>query len=171
MKDRAGASAAAASAAALLSLPVVAAGVGSGGIEPPTTTTDPVTTTAPPADPPNPELTQARREARFWRRRARRNWGYTVRLRYALRQSFDPVRGVLLCIHAGEGAWSADTGNGYFGGLQMDRSFQWTYGRPLVQRFGFAHRWPAAAQVAVGEIAYYAGRGVAPWPNTSRGCV
>src|SRR4051812_14293335 len=37
-----------------------------------------------------------------------------------------PVIGDLsawLCIHSGEGSWTANTGNGYYGGLQMDYSF------------------------------------------------
>src|SRR6185436_13142983 len=28
------------------------------------------------------------------------------------------------CIHRGEGAWRSNTGNGYYGGLQMDLEFQ-----------------------------------------------
>jgi hypothetical protein len=29
---------------------------------------------------------------------------------------------IFLCIHSGEGAWDADTGNGYYGGLQFSAS-------------------------------------------------
>ena len=35
------------------------------------------------------------------------------------------------CIHRYEGAWTSNTGNGYYGGLQMDLEFQRLYGRRL----------------------------------------
>lgn len=75
-----------------------------------------------------------------------------------------------LCIHHGEGAWTSNTGNGYFGGLQMDRQFMATYGPEFVRAFGTADRWPRAVQVAVAIRAYLSGRGFRPWPNTARSC-
>jgi hypothetical protein len=47
-----------------------------------------------------------------------------------------------MCIHRHEGPWTARTGNGYYGGLQMDLSFQRTYGTDFLARWGTADRWP-----------------------------
>ena len=75
-----------------------------------------------------------------------------------------------LCIHRHEGPWNANTGNGYYGGLQMDVQFQRTYGADLVRRKGLAHRWGYLEQIWVAERAYRSGRGFYPWPNTARYC-
>lgn len=75
-----------------------------------------------------------------------------------------------LCIHRYEAGWSANTGNGYYGGLQMDRPFMARYGGDFVRRFGTADHWPAWAQVEAGVRAYQSGRGFWPWPNTARIC-
>jgi hypothetical protein len=75
-----------------------------------------------------------------------------------------------ICIHGFEGAWNANTGNGYYGGLQMDSGFMRHYGAPYVRRWGTADRWPAWAQIAAAVRAYRAGRGFYPWPNTARAC-
>ena len=75
-----------------------------------------------------------------------------------------------LCIHGHEGPWNANTGNGYYGGLQMDVQFQRTYGADLVRRKGLAHRWGYLEQIWVAERAYRSGRGFYPWPNTARYC-
>ena len=32
-----------------------------------------------------------------------------------------------MCIHSHEGAWDANTGNGYYGGLQADMEFMSAY--------------------------------------------
>ena len=69
-----------------------------------------------------------------------------------------------------EGAWTANTGNGYYGGLQMDVRFQQTYGPELVRWKGLAHRWGYLEQIWVAERAYRSGRGFTPWPNTARYC-
>jgi hypothetical protein len=74
------------------------------------------------------------------------------------------------CIHRSEASWDANTGNGYYGGLQMDMSFQRTYGREFLQAFGTADRWPPAVQLTVAIRAYLSGRGYEPWPNTARLC-
>ncbi len=76
----------------------------------------------------------------------------------------------LLCIHHYEGAWDSNTGNGYFGGLQMDIRFQSRYGPDYVRRWGTADNWPAWAQLQVAARAYRSGRGFYPWPNTARAC-
>ena len=82
--------------------------------------------------------------------------------------------GEWLCIHRyerhpGQG-WATRTGNGYYGGLQMDISFQRAYGGELLRRKGTANRWTAAEQMWVAERAYRSGRGFYPWPNTARYC-
>lgn len=73
------------------------------------------------------------------------------------------------CVHRYEGAWDAHTGNGYFGGLQMDVGFQRTYGRELLSAKGTANRWTPAEQIAV-AITAHATRGFSPWPVTARRC-
>jgi hypothetical protein len=74
------------------------------------------------------------------------------------------------CIHRYEGAWNANTGNGYYGGLQMDWGFMRTYGPEFLRAYGTADRWPPAIQVTVAMRAYLSGRGFGPWPNTARMC-
>jgi hypothetical protein len=85
-----------------------------------------------------------------------------------------PRRAAWLCIHRHERdprqGWQTRTGNGYYGGLQMDISFQRTYGGWLLRRKGTAERWTALEQMWVAERAYRSGRGFYPWPNTARFC-
>jgi len=78
------------------------------------------------------------------------------------------VRG-LLCIHRYEGAWTANTGNGFYGGLQMNWDFMRTYGREFLSRYGTADRWPPSVQIQVALRAWHS-RGFNPWPNTRRIC-
>jgi hypothetical protein len=89
----------------------------------------------------------------------------------ARRKAHHPPRlAAWLCIHRHEGAWTANTGNGYYGGLQMDLGFQRAYGRDVLRRKGLAHRWGYLEQIWVAERAYRTGRGFYPWPNTARAC-
>jgi len=81
-----------------------------------------------------------------------------------------PHRSQWLCIHRGEGAWNAHTGNGYYGGLQMDLSFQRSYGGYLLRVRGTADNWSSYEQMWVAERAFRSGRGFYPWPNTARAC-
>lgn len=74
-----------------------------------------------------------------------------------------------LCIHAGEGAWDANTGNGYYGGLQMDLEFQRTYAPWLLRSKGTADHWSPREQMLTAERAWRT-RGFWPWPNTARRC-
>ena len=114
----------------------------------------------------------ARRERQL--RRARQ---LVKRLRLGLRARVSlagPGAGTrgLLCIHQferGSAGWATNTGNGYYGGLQFDRSFQRTYGRAFYAELGTADRWPAYVQLAVG-LAGYLDRGFGPWPLTRRAC-
>lgn len=74
------------------------------------------------------------------------------------------------CVHEHEGAWD-DSGDPYWGGLQMDRGFMRAYGSDMIRRHagGLADTWTPAEQIVVAERAY-ASRGFAPWPNTARAC-
>lgn len=74
------------------------------------------------------------------------------------------------CIHRYEGSWTANTGNGYFGGLQMDIDFQRTYGAEFYSKWGAANNWPSWAQKLAAVRAHNSGRGFGPWPNTARYC-
>ena len=74
-----------------------------------------------------------------------------------------------LCIHRHEGAWN-DPNAPYYGGLQMDMSFQQAYGSEFLRAFGTADNWPPAVQITVAIRAYLSGRGFGPWPNTARMC-
>jgi hypothetical protein len=74
------------------------------------------------------------------------------------------------CIHHYEGSWTANTGNGYYGGLQMDLTFQGTYGGYLLKTKGTADHWTPLEQKWVAAKAYASGRGFGPWPNTARYC-
>jgi hypothetical protein len=78
-----------------------------------------------------------------------------------------------LCIYGYENGgygWTANTGNGYYGGLQMDMEFQRDYGKHLLKRKGTANNWTPLEQMRVAEKAYRSGRGFYPWPNTARYC-
>ena len=98
---------------------------------------------------------------RLWRNRANRVWHRVVHV---------PHKAQWLCIHRGEGSWNANTGNSYYGGLQMDLSFQRSYGGYLLHLKGTANRWSSYEQMWVAERAYKSGRGFYPWPNTARAC-
>lgn len=97
--------------------------------------------------------------ARMWRRRER----------HAYRRAHHPPRfGAWLCIHRYEGSWQ-DAGAPYYGGLQMDLSFQETYGRWLLRTKGTANHWSPLEQIWVAVRAWRS-RGFSPWPNTARYC-
>ena len=81
-----------------------------------------------------------------------------------------PVYRVLMCIHRHEGGWTSYSPAGpYFGGLQMDRSFESHYGGRFLARFGDASHWRPSLQVAT---AYRAVRsvGYSPWPVSRLSC-
>jgi hypothetical protein len=80
-----------------------------------------------------------------------------------------PHRGAWLCIQRYEGSWR-DAGAPYYGGLQMNLSFQRTYGRDLLRRKGTANRWTPLEQMWVAERALRRGTGFYPWPNAARRC-
>ena len=98
--------------------------------------------------------------ASLWRQRALR----------ARRQAANPPhRRDWLCIHRYEGRWN-DPNPPYFGGLQMDLTFQRQYGAWLLRRKGTADNWTPLEQMWLAERAYRSGRGFTPWPNTARFC-
>ena len=107
---------------------------------------------------PNPDYHRWVRD--LWKRRS-------VRARKLAKRP--PHRPAWLCIHRYEGAWT-DPNPPYYGGLQMDLSFQRHYGRWLLRRKGTANRWTPLEQMWVAERAYRSGRGFYPWPNTARYC-
>jgi hypothetical protein len=80
-----------------------------------------------------------------------------------------PHRLQWLCIQRYEASWT-DPNPPYYGGLQMDLSFQRAYGAHLLQRKGTADNWTPLEQMWVAERAHRAGRGFYPWPNTARNC-
>ena len=74
-----------------------------------------------------------------------------------------------LCIHSYEGSW-ADSGDPYWGGLQMDRAFMEAYAPRWLLRRGYADHWTPLQQMWVAERAHRSGRGFYPWPTTARLC-
>lgn len=83
--------------------------------------------------------------------------------------------------------WATRTGNGYYGGLQMDISFQRAHGLDLLLQKGTANNWTDREQMMVAERARQGvrtslgengrvytwqdeARGYNPWPNTARTC-
>ena len=102
---------------------------------------------------------EARQTLRLWRRRAE------AALRRAERP---PHLKAWLCIHRYEAAWT-DADAPYYGGLQMNLSFQERYGRRLLQQKGTADHWTPLEQMWTAEKALRS-RGFRPWPNTARYC-
>lgn len=96
----------------------------------------------------------------------------------AVREHVIPYEAEFQCIarwEAGDGRtdasvrWDVNTGNGYFGGLQMDRNFQRAYGATLYRTKGTANNWTREEQIRVAARAVPR-RGFWPWPNTARFC-
>jgi hypothetical protein len=101
----------------------------------------------------------ARNLARIWHRRA-----FTA----SRRAHHPPKLRTWNCIHHYEGSWT-DPNAPYWGGLQMDYSFQSSYGAWLLRHEGTANHWAPLAQIWAGVRAWRV-RGFAPWPNTARAC-
>jgi hypothetical protein len=108
--------------------------------------------------------------------RAERNERHLKKARRVFRASLNesptglhPFETAFHCIHRYEGSWT-DPNPPYWGGLQMDRSFQAIYGGWAVQAFGTADRWPISVQMATAIRALVSGRGFYPWPATARKC-
>ncbi|WP_281426265.1 transglycosylase family protein [Miltoncostaea oceani] len=108
------------------------------------------------------------------RRAQLEGWRSRARLAAAAVDQAIPHRAQWICINSHEagpehGGWAANTGNGYYGGLQMDRSFQQTYAPQLYRVKGTADNWTREEQMRTAEKAW-ATRGFSPWPNTARMC-
>jgi hypothetical protein len=103
-------------------------------------------------------LAQLRQIARGWRHRAHSAWW---------RANHPPGLRNWLCIHRYEGSW-VDGNSPYWGGLQMDLSFQATYGGWLLRHKGTADHWSPLEQIWVAVRASHV-RGFSPWP-TARYC-
>jgi hypothetical protein len=87
----------------------------------------------------------------------------------ASRQAHHPPHlAAWLCIHRYEGSWS-DSGAPYWGGLQMDLSFQAVYGGRLLREKGTADHWSPLEQIWTAVRAART-RGFSPWPNSARLC-
>jgi hypothetical protein len=95
-----------------------------------------------------------------WRRVAKRTWAHARR---------PPHAAAWRCIQRFEGSWR-DSGAPYYGGLQMDLTFQRRYGGYLLRKKGTADNWTPLEQMWVAERALRTGRGFYPWPNTARYC-
>jgi hypothetical protein len=104
-------------------------------------------------------LVRLRHLARRWQHRAHSAWW---------RAKHPPELRGWICIHHYEGSW-ADSGGPYWGGLQMDFSFQRAYGGWLLRHKGTADHWSALEQIWVAVRASHS-RGFSPWPNTARNC-
>lgn len=73
-----------------------------------------------------------------------------------------------LCVHRYEGAWN-DPNGPYYGGMQMNISFQRAYGGDILRRFGTADHWHPRTQLIVAHRGWKV-RGWRPWLNTARRC-
>lgn len=107
----------------------------------------------------SPDAAHLRELAKLWHRREHRVWH---------RATHPPLLRDWNCIHHYEGSWT-DHGSPYWGGLQMDYSFQSTYGSWLLRHKGTADHWTSYEQIWVAVRAWRV-RGFAPWPNTARDC-
>lgn len=74
-----------------------------------------------------------------------------------------------LCIHDGEGSWTANTGNGFYGGLQfMQGTWERNGGLKYASRADLA---TPLEQMWVAESAWReSGGSFSQWPNTARYC-
>lgn len=108
---------------------------------------------------PAQSVSRLRQLALVWQRRERAAW---------LRAVHPPMLHAWYCIHHYEGSWT-DPNAPYWGGLQMDYSFQATYGPWLLRHKGTADHWTPLEQIWVAVKAWRV-RGFSPWANTARNC-
>ena len=106
-----------------------------------------------------PSAHTARSIALAWHRRAIAAWRFA---------QHPPYRRAWYCIHNYEGSWS-DPNAPYWGGLQMDYSFQSAYGAWLLKHKGTANHWTPLEQIWTGVRAWRV-RGFAPWSTTAHTC-
>lgn len=118
-----------------------------------------------PAPPKTSKLEKAQFRYRVWSKRAATTWQ---------RYSHPPNRENWNCIQRHETAppfpaWRTRSGNGYYGGVQMDMTFQRTHGEYLLEKKGTADHWTVLEQIWVAEHGREV-QGWGAWPNTSRMC-
>ena len=105
----------------------------------------------------------------LWALRFRRERRAVLTLRHQLAARLDRIVYLVTafqCIHSYEGSWTANTGNGYRGGLQFG-SREWRlYGGRYAAS---ADQASPSEQIAAG-ITYHAVAGFYPWPNSARMC-
>ena len=102
---------------------------------------------------------QARHLALHWRWRAHTAW---------LHAHHPPMLRDWYCIHHIEGSWT-DHGAPYWGGLQMDYTFQRSYGGWLLRHKGTADRWTPLEQIWTAVRAWRV-RGFEPWAASAHRC-
>lgn len=95
-----------------------------------------------------------------WRQRAGR---WTRRLHPYSAEWFQAA----LCVHSHEGAWTSNTGNGYYGGLQYDVGTWLSNGGG---RFASTADQATPAQQLLVAYWTWQARGWTPWPNTAAMC-
>lgn len=76
-------------------------------------------------------------------------------------------RDAALCVHSHEGSWRANTGNGFYGGMQFLLS---TWNANGGRRYAsYPHQASPQQQLAV-AYTLWRRAGWSPWPNTARMC-
>jgi len=98
-------------------------------------------------------------DARAWHQRAIAAWRLATH---------PPQRRAWFCIHHYEGSWT-DPNAPYWGGLQMDYSFQTAYGDWLLKHEGTANHWTPLTQIWAGVRAWRV-RGFEPWAGSAHAC-
>lgn len=142
-----------------------------------------------------PLCSTPRVKARAWhavavaRQRIIRGRAALARIRDQLARASIRHRPEWLCIQRYETpppfpAWRTNSGNGYYGGVQMDAGFEADYGADMVVKYGgrvvgspnhrravggHAYLWTPEEQMMVAERALPT-RGFHPWPVTARKC-
>ncbi len=101
----------------------------------------------------------ARALARAWHRRE---------IRARTMAKHPPELHAWYCIHHYEGSWK-DPNAPYWGGLQMDYSFQSAYGPWLLKHNGTANHWTPLEQIWAGVRAWRV-RGFEPWAGSAHAC-
>ena len=97
---------------------------------------------------------------RCWRHRENLRWHRARVARLTPRPTLSHLAG-WLCIHSREGAWK-DSGDPYWGGLQMGWGFMRAYGGSLLKK-GPASNWTPLEQMAVAEGGFVMNGGSHSW--------
>lgn len=105
----------------------------------------------------------------FFRNRERWHIKRINRLKLMIAPVLPPHYNEWLCIHGYEGAWNANTGNGFYGGLQfMQSTWERNGGLKYAPRADMA---TPLQQMWTAENAWHeSGGSFSQWPNTARYC-